>query len=143
MQLVLQRDPFRVGATTGTLSVNSAPFCVTLEPSATATFPRIPAGKYQVEIAFSPRFKRPMPHVMNVSGRAGILIHWGNYAENTEGCVLVGETRGVLNDGAPAIWNSREAFDKLYQELQDAQAEGITIDVQDAEEGVEGVPEAT
>lgn len=141
MQLALQRDPFRTGATTGNLFVNGVAFCVTLEPSAIATFPRISTGKYQVEIAFSPRFRRAMPHVMNVPGRDGILIHWGNYAENTDGCILVGETKGVLNDGAPAIWNSRETFDKLYQELQDAQAEGITIEVEDAAQ--DDVPEAT
>lgn len=47
-----------------------------------------------------------MPHILDIPNRSGILIHWGNTAENTEGCILLGTTRG-LN----FIGSSREAFD--------------------------------
>ncbi len=75
-----------------------------------------------------------MPLLVGVPGRSGIEIHWGNYVRDFEGCIGVGTTRGTLPDGAPAIWNSRETFDKLFAEIDAlfarraaGQDEGCTI----------------
>ena len=34
-----------------------------------------------------------MPRVIDVPGFEGILVHAGNYQENTQGCILVGMQR--------------------------------------------------
>jgi hypothetical protein len=70
-----------------------------------------------------------------VPGREGILIHWGNYAENTEGCILVGSSKSMIQgaEPQPAVWDSHETFDRLYRQIEDAQAEGVVLTVRDAE----------
>lgn len=54
---------------------------------------RIPAGTYDGEVSHSPKFKRDLLEVMNVSGRSRILFHAGNDPGDTEGCILVGQGR--------------------------------------------------
>lgn len=88
--------------------------CFTLEPAAA-----IPAGTYDLTIRHSPRFGRLMPHVENVPGFEGILIHWGNYAKDTEGCTIVGTTQS-----ADFIGHSVDEFNRLFQKVQDAITEG-------------------
>jgi len=43
----------------------------------------------------SPRFKRELPRLLNIKGFDGILIHRGNTAKDTSGCILVGENKEV------------------------------------------------
>lgn len=50
----------------------------------------IPAGEYPLTMTYSPRFKKRLPLVEGVKGRSGIRIHAGNYARQSEGCILVG-----------------------------------------------------
>lgn len=60
----------------------------------------IPRGKYKLRVSMSNRFKKELPEVMGVDGFAGVRIHGGNKAENSEGCVLTGKVRtstGVAN----------------------------------------------
>ena len=54
----------------------------------------IPAGVYEIEVTHSPRFKKPLPLIKRVEGFKGVRIHSGNYPEDTEGCLLVGMTKG-------------------------------------------------
>ena len=68
----------------------------------------IPTGKYDVILTFSPRFKRILPLLLNVKGFEGIRIHPGNTAEDTEGCLLVGE-----NKEKGKVLNSRATFERL------------------------------
>lgn len=49
----------------------------------------IPAGRYQVIVNMSNRFKREMCQILNVPGFEGIRIHGGNSAADTSGCILV------------------------------------------------------
>ncbi len=65
----------------------------------------IPAGKYQVQILWSDKFQQMMPHLMDVPGFDAIEIHWGNTDEDTDGCLLVGQTRTF-----DFIGGSRAAF---------------------------------
>ena len=86
----------------------------------------IPAGRYQVILSYSNRFKKYLPQILNVPGFEGIRIHCGNRPEDTEGCILV----GMENDQPDAIGKSRLAFEKLMYELEKVEKEGkiyITI----------------
>ena len=49
----------------------------------------IPALVYKVTVTQSPRFKRLMPVLCQVPGRAGIRIHRGTHPEHSKGCILV------------------------------------------------------
>lgn len=51
----------------------------------------IPVGKYRCIFSMSHRFKKIMPELLNVPGRAGIRIHGGNTTADTEGCILLGQ----------------------------------------------------
>lgn len=75
----------------------------------------IPAGRYQVIINWSPRFKRELPLLLNVPGFEGIRIHSGNKPEDTEGCILPGKTKGK-----DFIGRSREAFNEIFEAIQSA-----------------------
>lgn len=53
----------------------------------------IPCGTYKVTLTPSPRFKRILPRIHDVPHFLGILIHSGNQAEDSSGCVLLGKNR--------------------------------------------------
>lgn len=120
MKLVLIRDMPRRFYTLGTLNVNGELFCYTLEdevregpkvPGKTA----IPYGTYKVIVDYSLRFKRLMPLLIDVPNFTGIRIHPGNTAEDTEGCILVGQDR---REEEGTLVGSRSAFNELFGMLQ-------------------------
>ena len=82
----------------------------------------IPRGRYRVTITPSQRFKRDMPLLNDVPGFAGVRIHPGNTAADTEGCILVG-----LGLAADAITQSRDAFNRLFPMIQGAIARGEEV----------------
>lgn len=55
----------------------------------------IPVGTYDVEVSKSPKFGRNLPRLQDVPGFTGILIHRGNTASDSAGCILVGENKVV------------------------------------------------
>jgi hypothetical protein len=59
-------------------------------------------------------------------GRNDCLLHAGNYASDSEGCVLIGIARGTLN-GQPAILNSQTALIQLKTILPWISGHTITI----------------
>lgn len=51
----------------------------------------IPYGMYVLTVTYSNRFKRDMVLVNDVPEFTGIRMHYGKTANNSEGCILVGE----------------------------------------------------
>ena len=49
----------------------------------------VPALIYKVQVTQSPRFKRPLPILLQVPGRSGIRFHRGTRPEHSKGCILV------------------------------------------------------
>lgn len=131
MKLLVKRIHKSAVSTKGELWLDGEPFCYTLEPPVIDgdVKPRaIPLGTYDLTIRQSPRFKRLMPHVENVPGFEGILIHVGNYAHDTEGCLLVGEK--VLPGFPDFIGESKKVFDPLFRKLIECK-EPMTISYMD------------
>lgn len=88
---------------------------------------QVPPGTYQIEIRHSPRFNRPLPHLLNTEPRTDILIHSGNWPRDTDGCILVG-----LQVGTDIILQSRLALDPLIQKLQlaiDAKPDSVSLTI--------------
>lgn len=80
-------------AVLGSLYLNGAFICYTLENASKA----VPCGLYTVQNSKSPKFKRELPLIWNVSVPAsrGIRIHVGNTVASSSGCVLVGMGRST------------------------------------------------
>lgn len=129
MQLRVHREPTAQDATLGALYVDGAWHCWTLEDAIRdekiAGQTAIPAGTYRVDITPSQRFQRLMPILLDVPGFSGIRIHAGNVIADTQGCLLVGRTRGPARVG-----ESRLAFDALFALLKSGLALGIWITIE-------------
>ena len=113
-------------STIGEMLVDGVFECFTLEDKErpvkikgeTAT----PKGTYRVIINQSNRFKRLLPLLIDVPNFEGVRIHSGNSNHDTEGCILVGQTRNKNYIG-----QSRKAFDKLFKKMQAAKNITLTI----------------
>ena len=121
MKLTLVRHTLTNEYTIGKLYIDKEYFCDTLEdvvrPKGEKVYGKtaIPYGTYEVKWTYSPRFKRYMPLIDNVPGFAGIRIHSGNTAKDTEGCILVGQNKEVGK-----VLNSRGIVNKLYPIIKKA-----------------------
>lgn len=93
----------------------------------------IPTGTYKVLMnILSPRFSKveyykricggKVPRLENVKGFSGVLIHTGNSAKHTEGCLLLG-----YNKIKGAVVDSRKAFETVYNKLDIANRIGQSI----------------
>lgn len=106
MEMILVRIAKRATYTIGKLFVNGHYVCDTLEPTwrdvgigrpgrKVPGCTAIPEGRYAVAVAFSPKFERWLPLLLNVPLFSGIRIHAGNTADDTRGCILPGFNRMV------------------------------------------------
>lgn len=85
----------------------------------------IPKGTYDVVISFSNRFKQYLPLLVNVPAFEGVRIHPGNYATDTEGCLLPG-----LTMSRDMVQQSKKAFTALFNKLKLVEkTEKITIEI--------------
>ena len=129
MELRVERTDFSETSTIGKLYVDDQFECYTLEdkvrPVKIKGKTAIPAGRYEVIINFSQRFGRMLPLFLNVPNFEGVRIHPGNTAADTEGCILVGETKD-----AEFIGQSKLAFEGLFNKLKTAsESEKIFIEI--------------
>lgn len=118
--IILNRAPSSDRGTFGILSLNGMPLCVTCEDPWNDNKPQIsciPPGKYACGKFNGARFKNVW-EVRSVPGRSAILIHAGNTMEDTQGCILVGESFGTLN-GLPSVKNSAATLAMLRAKLPD------------------------
>lgn len=129
MILTLRRIAMKPTYTIGRLYVDGERFCDTIEdrvrksgekvPGETA----IPAGTYKVVITRSPKYRKDLPLLLNVPGFAGVRIHSGNTAKDSEGCIIVGK-----NDRVGWVSNSRVTMSALMEKLK-ASKTPITITI--------------
>ena len=138
MELEIKRIARRETYTVGRLYIDGKYFCDTLEdkdrglrqdmPTAVIRATKrkgitaIPTGRYRVTLAVqSPKFSKRaiyqfcngyLPRLINVPGYDGVLIHIGNTARDTEGCLLVGR-----NTQVGKVLDSRKTFIELYDRL--------------------------
>lgn len=130
--------------TIGNMYINGGYFCNTLEdkvrniPKEVKVFGKtaIPAGKYEIDMnSISPKFqnrswakkyKGIVPRLKNVPYFSGVLIHPGNTAVDTDGCILVGE-----NTQVGKVLNSQKYWFMLMDKLIKANnlGEKITIEI--------------
>jgi hypothetical protein len=122
MNLKLVRKTFTEQSTVGELTVNGKFECFTLEDRVRAMgSPKvhgetaIPEGIYEVIVNFSDKFKKQLPLLLKVPNFEGIRIHSGNTRADTEGCILVGQSKA-----ADFVGGSRAAFKVLFPKLQAA-----------------------
>ena len=142
MELKLNRIARKNGYTIGRLSINGKYFCDTLEDSDRGLsssmsldilkkkklphITAIPTGRYQITMdVISPKFSKSkfyqqfgegrVPRLLNVPAYQGVLIHCGNTAKDTDGCILVGK-----NTKVGMVLDSRQAYTNLYPLLEAA-----------------------
>jgi len=86
----------------------------------------IPAGTYKMEWRVSEHLGgATVPLLLNVPGRTEILLHWGNYESNSEGCILIGAYR----DG-DAIDSTETACKTLFAKINVVGIENCQIVIQ-------------
>lgn len=131
MELLLKRKIFTDTSTIGELSCNGVFLCYILEDKDRGirntdslasilnkkTFGKtaIPSGRYEITTTYSTRFKKDLPLLLNVPGFAGIRIHTGNTAADTEGCLLPGTAYSL-----DKVIQSKAAFAKLLDVMNTA-----------------------
>jgi len=146
MEISVERITSDDDTTISTIYVDGAFVCFGLEDeyreTKTAGETRIPAGEYPVRLrdvgGFHARygrkfsdFHRGMLHLQDVPGFEYILIHVGNTAVDTAGCLLVG-TGAMTHGGDMSIQASVAAYKRLYMLVVDAAAAGdLTINIMD------------
>ena len=138
MKILIERKWRKEDYTIGILSVNGVRLCNTLEDAVRSEKvygkTAIPAGTYRVLMnTVSPRFQdrawaKPyggiVPRLRNVPDFQGVLIHPGNTAADTDGCILVGD-----NTIKGQLTNSTNRFYQLMGKLLAAALAGEAIDI--------------
>lgn len=150
MKLLLKRIALKPAYTIGRLYIDGRRVCDTIENpvrdlNRNGVFDAgerkvygctaIPYGTYEVTLKVqSPKFRdKPqyrfcdgyLPRLLNVPEFDGVLIHIGNTAADTAGCILVGENREVGR-----VVDSAAAFRRIYPILKAASESGETIRIE-------------
>lgn len=131
MRLTLSRFLYRADGIVGRLlDEQDVQLAVTLEHAYDEPAPhaKIPAGTYTCRWRESPT-KGPCFEICGVAGHTALLIHAGNWEQDSQGCVLVGEMwqetdRGIM------VTHSWRALAKLLARLHTVLE--FTLIIQDA-----------
>lgn len=132
MELLLERKYIKPEYCIGRLYINGEFFCNTLEDTIrdinkNGTFDcgefkisghtAIPYGTYEIQVTYSPKFKRELPLLLDVPNFTGIRIHRGNTNKDSSGCILVGE-----NTKKGMVLNSTKYEQELTKLLKNTQS---------------------
>ena len=152
MEILVDRKWKKEEYTIGNLYVDGVFYCNTLEDKdrdlttnlslqeikkrKKAGVTAIPIGTYNIRMDItSPKYSSKewyvknchgakMPRLENVPGYEGLLIHPGNKASETEGCLLVGK-----NDVKGMVTKSKDYFLPLYNKMYAAYSKGEKISI--------------
>lgn len=150
MKLEIERRWKKPAYTIGRLYINGQRFCDTIEDKdrglsqsmPVSTIERlkiknetaIPTGTYNILMDIvSPKYSSKswyiqnchgarVPRLDDVRGFSGVLIHTGNTAKDSAGCIIVGK-----NTKVGMVTNSKETFLALYNKMYEAYKKGETI----------------
>ncbi len=150
MDIIVTRKHFLPNCTIGSLEViyEDNPLCPiylcdTLEPHAIDWSKEkkkkgktaIPCGQYEIEYRYSTKFAQKMPYLKNVPNFNGVMIHWGNYPRDTQGCILVGHNpMPTPNIVIPRLVSSRLKFqllEKYFFKAMNKSDELVTITIRE------------
>lgn len=150
MKLFLNRHYKGESYTIGKLYIDGEYFCDTIEDKDRGLFQNmplnqikekkvihqtaIPTGTYKITLSVqSPKYsqrkqydfcKGYLPRLIDVPGFEGVLIHIGNKAGDSSGCILVGE-----NKVKGQVINSTATFKKLYEILNKTKENNEDIEI--------------
>ncbi|UOF80648.1 hypothetical protein [Caudoviricetes sp.] len=137
MKLLLIRETFTNESTIGSLYINDKFECFSLEDVVRKEKIKgktaIPDGVYELIITMSPKFKRELPRLLNVPNYEGVLIHAGNSAKDTDGCILVGTSRkeNWISNSQTALLSLLNKLEKAYEKKDPIYIEIKTSERQD------------
>ena len=101
----------------GETAIPSGIYAVTMKVKS----PKFSAWNYKKSYGFCDGY---VPRLLGVPGFDGILIHIGNTAANSEGCLCVG-----VNDRKGMVTKSTETFKRLWHILKEADDRGENISI--------------
>ena len=119
-------------ATLGEMTLDGVMMGATLENSPTGVQKegngRIQAGTYDITLRSAssmstkyaqkfPKFHDGMLWLRDVPNYKWVYIHIGNWACDTQGCILIG-TYGIESDKRPAVYKSKKAYQDLYLKVK-------------------------
>ena len=129
-KFTIKRTHYSDQWTLGTIDYLNRPFAQTCElpwKENQHNISCIPPGKFIFKRGGFGAFANYFQALDVPGGRLGIFIHGGNAPSDSKGCIIIGESFGVLN-GAVALLNSRTIPGEGFLEFMD-----ITKDMQEFE----------
>lgn len=109
-------EPAGPHGASGRLRIAAGTYAIELKPVGTSKFD----AEAKDILAKAGKPFHGMPRLVDVPGRSEILIHWGNFWQDSEGCLLVGSSTMNGRDGSLAVGMSRQKFAELYPEIAQA-----------------------
>jgi len=135
MHIKAHRNVFTENTTISNVTVNGDFLCFILEDKdrkleegGTKVYGKtaIPRGFYEIVMDYSPKYKKNMPHILDVPQFEGIRIHPGNKEDDTEGCLIPG-----MDYKTDLVSESKVAYEKLLSLMLSAWTAGekVTIEI--------------
>lgn len=128
MEILIKRIAKKSTYTIGKLYIDGKYFCDTLEDKDRGLNDNmsadkilsikvkhetaIPTGTYNIDITYSPKFKKQLPLILNVKGFEGIRVHSGNSDKDSSGCIILGQNKVIGK-----VINSRVTCEKFISLL--------------------------
>jgi len=120
MKIAIIRDIKGKKSTQGVLFVNGVHVGYTLEPQhyqddkLPCVKGCIPSGCYPVKLNYSSHFRGYRPYLSHIKGYEGVMIHEGNNALDTLGCILVAKNRTTKG-----IQGCKVLLDSIMKEINE------------------------